>query len=78
VKIDKHPYAIRKPINYVASRLGDLVQVDGDSEFQAASEEECQRRNIKLFVPSFRLPKLNGCIDRIRWKQKQREEVMRH
>ena len=41
------------------------IQVDGGSEFEAVFEEECQRRNIKLFVLPPRSPKLNpsaeGC-----------------
>ena len=40
------------------------VQVDGGSEFEAAFEEECQRRNVKLFVLPPRSPKLNGCVER--------------
>jgi len=40
------------------------VQVDGGSEFEAVFEEECQRRNIKLFVLPPRSPKLNGCVER--------------
>lgn len=40
------------------------IQVDGGSEFEAIFEEECQRRNIKLFVLPPRSPKLNGCVER--------------
>jgi putative transposase len=40
------------------------VQVDGGSEFEAVFEEECQKRNIKLFVLPPRSPKLNGCVER--------------
>ena len=40
------------------------VQVDEGSEFEAVFEEECQRRNIKLFVLPPRSPKLNGCVER--------------
>ena len=40
------------------------VQVDGGSEFEAVFEEECQRRDIKLFVLPPRSPKLNGCVER--------------
>jgi len=40
------------------------IQVDGGSEFEAVFEEECQRRNIKLFVLPPRSPKLNGCVER--------------
>jgi len=36
------------------------IQVDGDSEFEAVFEEECLRRDIKLFVLPPRSPKLNG------------------
>jgi len=40
------------------------IQVDGGSEFEACFEEECQRRNIKLFVLPPRSPKLNGGVER--------------
>jgi transposase InsO family protein len=40
------------------------VQVDGGPEFEAAFEEECQRRNIRLFVLPPRSPKLNGYAER--------------
>lgn len=40
------------------------LQVDGGSEFQAAFEEACQVRGIKLFVLPPRSPKLNGCVER--------------
>ena len=40
------------------------IQVDGGSEFEGAFEEECQRRNIKLFVLPPRSPKLNGRVER--------------
>ena len=40
------------------------IQVDGGSEFEAVFEQECQRRNIKLFVLPPRSPKLNGCVER--------------
>ena len=40
------------------------IQVDGGSEFEAVFEEECQRRNIKLFVLPPRSPQLNGCVER--------------
>jgi len=40
------------------------IQVDGGSEFEAVFEEECQRRNIKLFVLPPRSPKLNGSVER--------------
>jgi len=40
------------------------VQVDGGSEFEAVFEEECQKRNIKLFVLPPRSPKLNGHVER--------------
>ncbi len=38
------------------------IQVDRGSEFEAVFEEECQRRNIKLFVLPPRSPKLNGGV----------------
>ena len=38
--------------------------MDGGSEFQAAFEMECQRRELKLFVLPPRSPKLNGCVER--------------
>lgn len=40
------------------------IQVDGGSEFQDAFEDECQKRDIKLFVLPPRSPKLNGCVER--------------
>lgn len=40
------------------------IQVDGGSEFQAAFEEACQAREIRLFVLPPRSPKLNGCVER--------------
>lgn len=40
------------------------IQVDGGSEFQAAFEEACQRRGIRLFVLPPRSPKLNGHVER--------------
>jgi len=40
------------------------IQVDGGSEFKAVFEEECLRRDIKLFVLPPRSPKLNGCVER--------------
>jgi len=40
------------------------LQVDGGSEFQAAFEEECQERGIRLFVLPPRSPKLNGHVER--------------
>jgi putative transposase len=40
------------------------IQVDGGPEFEAIFEEECQRRNIRLFVLPPRSPKLNGYVER--------------
>jgi transposase InsO family protein len=40
------------------------IQVDGGSEFQAAFEEACQQRGIRLFVLPPRSPKLNGHVER--------------
>ena len=40
------------------------IQVDGGSEFEAVFEEECCRRDIRLFVLPPRSPKLNGCVER--------------
>jgi len=40
------------------------IQVDGGSEFEAVFEQECQRRNIKLFVLPPHSPKLNGHVER--------------
>lgn len=40
------------------------IQVDGGSEFGAVFEQECQRRNIKLFALPPRSPKLNGHVER--------------
>lgn len=40
------------------------IQVDGGSEFEAVFEEECQKRQITLFVLPPRSPKLNGYVER--------------
>jgi len=40
------------------------IQVDGGSEFQAAFEQACQQRGLRLFVLPPRSPKLNGCVER--------------
>jgi len=40
------------------------IQVDGGAEFEAIFEEECQRRDIRLFVLPPRSPKLNGGVER--------------
>ncbi len=40
------------------------IQVDGGSEFMAQFEEECRRRELKLFVLPPRSPKLNGGVER--------------
>lgn len=40
------------------------IQVDGGSEFESIFEEECQQRNIRLFVLPPRSPKLNGGVER--------------
>lgn len=40
------------------------LQVDGGAEFEALFEEECRRREIKLFVLPPRSPKLNGGVER--------------
>lgn len=40
------------------------LQVDGGSEFQAAFEQACQQRGIRLFVLPPRSPKLNGHVER--------------
>jgi putative transposase len=40
------------------------IQVDGGSEFQAAFEQACQQRGIRLFVLPPRSPKLNGHVER--------------
>ena len=40
------------------------IQIDGGSEFQSVFEEECQKRNITLFVLPPRSPKLNGAVER--------------
>jgi len=40
------------------------IQVDGRAEFEAIFEEECQRRDIKMFVLPPRSPKLNGAVER--------------
>jgi transposase InsO family protein len=40
------------------------IQVDGGSEFYAEFEQECQRREIRLFVLPPKSPKLNGSVER--------------
>ena len=40
------------------------IQVDGGSEFEALFEEECQKRDIKLFILPPCSPKLNGGVER--------------
>jgi transposase InsO family protein len=40
------------------------IQVDGGSEFEAAFEEACQERSIRLFVLPPHSPKLNGYVER--------------
>ncbi len=40
------------------------IQVDGGSEFKKEFEEECQKREIKLFILPPHSPKLNGCVER--------------
>lgn len=40
------------------------IQVDGGSEFFSEFEQECQSREIKLFVLPPKSPKLNGCVER--------------
>jgi len=40
------------------------IQVDGGSEFMAQFEEECRRRQLRLFVLPPRSPKLNGGVER--------------
>ncbi|MCX8125579.1 MAG: hypothetical protein N3E40_00345 [Dehalococcoidia bacterium] len=49
--VRRMPFAIR------------AIQVDGGSELEAAFEEECRRRNIRLFILPPRSPKLNGCVE---------------
>lgn len=40
------------------------IQVDGGSEFQAAFEQACQQRGLRLFVLPPHSPKLNGHVER--------------
>lgn len=40
------------------------IQIDGGSEFKGEFEEECRKRNIRLFVLPPRSPKLNGFVER--------------
>ena len=40
------------------------IQVDGGSEFESIFEQECQKREIRLFVLPPRSPKLNGAVER--------------
>jgi putative transposase len=122
-RLQMRPYAVRKPKDYVATRPGDIVQVDtldlrplpgvalkqftardvvsrwdvlmvtsqataqaatrfldillermpfpihaiqvdGGSEFQAAFEQSCRQREVRLFVLPPRSPKLNGHVER--------------
>jgi hypothetical protein len=37
---------------------------DGGSEFEAIFKEECQKRNIRLFILLPNSPKLSGCVER--------------
>ncbi len=57
------PYAVRKPKEYQPSEPGDLVQVDGGSEFQGEFEQACRDRAIRLFVLPPHSPKLNGHVE---------------
>ena len=43
------------------------IQVDSGAEFEAIFEEECRRRNIKLFILPPRSLKLNGGVERAHW-----------
>jgi len=52
VMLERMPFPIR------------AIQVDGGSEFEDFFEEECQRRDIRLFVLPPRSPKLNGHVER--------------
>jgi hypothetical protein len=40
------------------------LQVDGGSRFYSIFEQECERREIRLFVLPPKSPKLNGCVER--------------
>lgn len=40
------------------------IQIDGGSEFQSVFEDECRKRDFKLFVLPPRSPKLNGGVER--------------
>ena len=44
--------------------LVKAIPVDGGPEFEAVSEEECQERNMKLFVLPPNSPELNGYVER--------------
>ena len=61
------PYTAARFLDKIEQRLPfrvRAIQVDGDSEFEAVFEEECQLRSIKLFVLPPRSPKLNGYVER--------------
>jgi transposase InsO family protein len=60
----RRPYAVRKPRDYLPAAPGDLVQVDGGSEFKAQFEAACQQRGLQLFLLPPRSPKLNGHVER--------------
>jgi transposase InsO family protein len=54
-------------LDTLASRMPfpfKAIQVDGGSEFEAAFEQECRKRGIRLFVLPPRSPKLNGHVER--------------
>jgi putative transposase len=54
-------------LNALEERMPFLVKaipVDGGPEFEAVSEEECQERNMKLFVLPPNSPELNGYVER--------------
>ena len=69
--LDVYSRATASTASHFLDKLGQrmpftvrAIQVDGGSEFEAVFEEECQRRNIKLFVLPPRSPKLNGHVER--------------
>lgn len=49
------------------------IQIDGGSEFKKEFEQECQNRDIILFVLPPRSPKLNGMVERM--QRTSREEI---
>ena len=58
------PHAIRKPRDVAFEKPGDVIQIDGGSEFMAEFETACRDKNLPLYVLPPRSPKLNGAVER--------------